>query len=156
MSDLQKKPTFSSHLWIIYLLSIILLGFIWYYQWVLGIIMTVLLVASFYYSVRTEKTIMNETEKYISTLSHRIKKVGEEALLEMPIGIVLFSEDYNVEWTNPYMNQFGEENTLVGKSLNILSEDLIPQIKENKNESRSEEHTSELQSRGHLVCRLLL
>ena len=135
MSDLQKKPTFSSHLWIIYLLSIILLGFIWYYQWVLGIIMTVLLVASFYYSVRTEKTIMNETEKYISTLSHRIKKVGEEALLEMPIGIVLFSEDYNVEWTNPYMNQFGEENTLVGKSLNILSEDLIPQIKENKNES---------------------
>ncbi|HLR40724.1 MAG TPA: DHH family phosphoesterase [Virgibacillus sp.] len=134
MSDLQKKPTFSSHLWIIYLLSIILLGFIWYYQWVLGIIMTVLLVASFYYSVRTEKTIMNETEKYISTLSHRIKKVGEEALLEMPIGIVLFSEDYNVEWANPYMNQFGEENTLVGKSLNILSEDLIPQIKENKNE----------------------
>src|SRR5690625_4421175 len=135
MSDLQKKPTFSSHVWIIYLLSIILLGFIWYYQWVLGIIMTVLLVASFYYSVRTEKTIMNETEKYISTLSHRIKKVGEEALLEMPIGIVLFSKDYNVEWTNPYMNQFGEENTLVGKSLNILSEDLIPQIKENKNES---------------------
>ncbi|HLR65998.1 MAG TPA: DHH family phosphoesterase, partial [Virgibacillus sp.] len=134
MSDLKKKPTFSSHLWIIYLLSIILLGFIWYYQWVLGIIMTVLLVASFYYSVRTEKTIMNETEKYISTLSHRIKKVGEEALLEMPIGIVLFSEDYNVEWANPYMNQFGEENTLVGKSLNILSEDLIPQIKENKNE----------------------
>src|SRR5690625_10316 len=134
MSDLQKKPTFSSHLWIIYLLSIILLGFIWYYQWVLGIIMTLLLVASFYYSVRTEKTMMNETEKYISTLSHRIKKVGEEALLEMPIGIVLFSEDYNVEWANPYMNQFGEENTLVGKSLNILSEDLIPQIKENKNE----------------------
>src|SRR5690625_6897190 len=25
-----------------------------------------------------------------------------------------------------------------------------------KNENRSEEHTSELQSRGHLVCRLLL
>src|SRR5437870_7520994 len=26
----------------------------------------------------------------------------------------------------------------------------------NQNEKRSEEHTSELQSRGHLVCRLLL
>src|SRR5690625_7670569 len=95
---------------------------VYYFAWIhlvlsvgTGIIMTVLLVASFYYSVRTEKTIMNETEKYISTLSHRIKKVGEEALLEMPIGIVLFSEDYNVEWTNPYMNQLGEENKLVGK-----------------------------------------
>src|SRR5437660_2277912 len=27
---------------------------------------------------------------------------------------------------------------------------------EDKSEARSEEHTSELQSRGHLVCRLLL
>src|SRR5690625_6807872 len=29
-------------------------------------------------------------------------------------------------------------------------------IKEEGNHGRSEEHTSELQSRGHLVCRLLL
>src|SRR5690625_6107892 len=30
------------------------------------------------------------------------------------------------------------------------------QLAEDRNPSRSEEHTSELQSRGHLVCRLLL
>ncbi|SET24879.1 c-di-AMP phosphodiesterase, consists of a GGDEF-like and DHH domains [Oceanobacillus limi] len=134
MPDLLKKPTLSKHLWIIYILSTVLLGLIWYYQWILGIIMTGLLILSFYYSIRNEKNLLDETEKYISTLSYRVKKVGEEALLEMPIGIVLFSEDYRIEWTNPYMNQFSEDS-LVGSSLNDISEDLIPMIKENKEEA---------------------
>src|SRR5690625_6878773 len=41
-----------------------------------------------------------------------------------------------------------------------LNEDIVRLISEKKGEPefmlRSEEHTSELQSRGHLVCRLLL
>ncbi|PAV28468.1 hypothetical protein CIL05_16155 [Virgibacillus profundi] len=135
MPDLQKKPTLSSHLWVIYLLSIILLGVTWYFQWVLGLIMTLFLAASFYYSVRTERTLLNKAEEYISTLSHRIKKVGEEALLEMPFGIVLYNEDYKIEWANPYMNRFSkEDDPIVGDSLNILSEELIPMIKENKSD----------------------
>src|SRR5690625_2365903 len=33
---------------------------------------------------------------------------------------------------------------------------VIDEVKDRKKSPRSEEHTSELQSRGHLVCRLLL
>src|SRR5690625_703319 len=135
MPNLQKKPTLSRHLWIIYLLSIVLLGVIWYFQWKLGLIMTLFMVVSFYYSIRTEKTIIHETEKYITTLSHRLKKVGEEALLEMPIGIILFSEDYQIEWTNTYMNQFSEEDSLIGKSLDYISEELIPIVNEDKKDA---------------------
>ncbi len=133
MSDKQNKPTLRNHVWIIYLLSIILLGVIWYFQWMLGLIMTVLLAVSLYYSIRSEQTLQDEAEQYITTLSHRIKKVGEEALLEMPFGIILFSEDYKIEWANPYMNRF-EKDSLVGNSLHTLSEDLIPKIKENKDD----------------------
>ncbi|MBY7145138.1 DHH family phosphoesterase [Virgibacillus sp. NKC19-3] len=133
MPDLQKKPKLSSHLWVIYALSILLLVVIWYFQWVLGLIMTLFLAASIYYSIRTERTLLQEAEKYIATISHRIKKVGDEALLEMPFGIVLYSDDYKIEWANPYMNKFAEDNnTIVGNSLNVLSEDLIPRIKESK------------------------
>ncbi|MCM3398093.1 DHH family phosphoesterase [Oceanobacillus profundus] len=133
MPNLQNKPILSRHVWVIYLLSFLLLGVVWYFQWILGFILTVLLAASFYYSVRTERTLLNETEKYISTMSHRIKKVGEEALLEMPLGIILYNEDYQIEWANPYMNQFSDEDdSLIGESLNKLSEDIIPMVKENK------------------------
>lgn len=134
MQDIQSKPKLSRHLWVIYLLSIILLSVIWYYQWMLGLLMTLLLAASIYYSVRTERILQNETEEYISTLSHRIKRVGEEALLEMPIGIILFNEDHVIEWANPYMNRFAKDDTLVGKSINKLSDDLISRIKESKHE----------------------
>lgn len=134
MPNFFKKPTMSGHLWIIYLISLVLLGFIWYYQWMLGLMMTLFLAASIFYSVRTEQHMINETEEYISTLSYRVKKVGEEALLEMPIGIILYSDDYAIEWANPYMNRFTEDDSIVGKSLKNLSDKLIPHIKEDEEE----------------------
>ncbi|MFQ3546670.1 DHH family phosphoesterase [Halobacillus rhizosphaerae] len=134
MPNFFKKPTMSGHLWIIYLISLVLLGFIWYYQWMLGLMMTLFLAGSIFYSVRTEQNMINETEEYISTLSYRVKKVGEEALLEMPIGIILFSDTFTVEWANPYMNKFSKTDSIVGKSLKVLSEDLISQIKEDRHE----------------------
>ncbi|MFZ0371279.1 MAG: DHH family phosphoesterase, partial [Halobacillus sp.] len=134
MPNFFKKPTMSGHLWIIYVISLVLLAFIWYYQWTLGMMMTLFLAASIFYSVRTEQNMINETEEYISTLSYRVKKVGEEALLEMPIGIILFSENYKIEWANPYMNRFTKDDSIVGKSLKQLSDQLIAPIKEDERE----------------------
>lgn len=134
MPKLKEEPIIHKHLWIIYSLSIILLFILWYFEWVIGLIMTLLLAASFYYTYRSEKKRINDTEAYISALSYRVKKVGEEALLEIPFGIILYDEDYKIDWVNPYINQFGEEDSLAGESLNILSEDLIPMIKESKKE----------------------
>lgn len=130
MSESQSKHIFSSHLWVIYSLSIILVIIIWINQWMLGLLMTLFLVASFYYSLRIERTLLNETEKYISTLSDRLEVVGSETLLEMPIGIILFNQEYQIEWVNPYMNEFISENALVGKPLNNLSDDLVQLIQE--------------------------
>ncbi|PBB05756.1 DHH family phosphoesterase [Salimicrobium humidisoli] len=135
MANVKKTSAMSGHLWVIYFLSVILLAFIWYYQWMFGLVMTLLLIGSIFYSIRTEQQVINDTEEYISTLSYRVKKVGEEALLEMPIGIILYSENYKVEWANPYMNKFVDGDTVVGSSLNELSEKLIPNIKENKDEA---------------------
>ncbi|KGX93694.1 hypothetical protein N781_00290 [Pontibacillus halophilus JSM 076056 = DSM 19796] len=155
MPNIFKKPTLSSHLWVIYLLSVLLLVVIYYYQWELGLIMTALLAASIYYSVRSERHLLSETEEYISTLSHRVKKVGEEALLEMPLGIVLYSEEHDIEWANPYMNNFFPNDTLVGKSLNEVSKKLVPAIKEDKEEVWVEVEDYELQTQIKKEERLL-
>ena len=74
--------------------------------------------------------MVKQTEDYISTLSYRVKKVGEEALMEMPIGIMLFNDDYYIEWTNPFMASCFNENTLVGRSLYDVGEPIIPLIKQ--------------------------
>src|SRR5690625_7259177 len=107
--------------------------------------MTILLGVSLWYTFETEKKRYEETQRYISSLSYRVKRAGEEALLEMPIGIILYSEDFEVEWSNPFMNQFTEDETYVGKSLQELSEQLITQIKEDKEEVRRAQATLHFQ-----------
>lgn len=131
MSDHEKKITYYSIIKT-HLIPFIILLVVWYYSWVFGLIMTILLGVSLWYTFETEKKRYQETQRYISSLSYRVKRAGEEALLEMPIGIILYSEDFEVEWSNPFMNQFTEDETYVGKSLQELSEQLIPNIKEDK------------------------
>ncbi|WP_203333363.1 DHH family phosphoesterase [Planococcus beigongshangi] len=76
-----------------------------------------------------EKRTYEATEKHIETLSYRMKKVGEEALLEMPIGILLADEDFNIEWANPYISSILEHDTLIGESIYSLSDDFHTLVK---------------------------
>ena len=71
-----------------------------------------------------------EMEEYIATLSYRVKRVGEEALMEMPIGIMLINDEYYIEWTNPFLASCFDEDTLVGRSLYDVADTLIPLIKQ--------------------------
>lgn len=135
MSESLKRLVPNGHIWLVYIISMVFIAIIFYFQWVLGIFMTLVLGGSLYYTIHRERVLYKEIEDYISTLSHRIKRVGEEALLEMPIGIILFDDDYKIEWSNPYMNQFGEADSLVGEPLNILSEEITSLINQEENDA---------------------
>lgn len=135
MSDSRKKQVIGSHLWIIYVLAIFMVATVWYFEWIPGLILAFLLVVSFYYTFQKERYSFKKTEKYIATLSHRVEKVGMAALVEMPIGIILYNENYKIEWVNPYMKFYSDEDSMLGKSLEILSEDLIPKIEEKETEA---------------------
>ena len=81
-----------------------LLGVLAYYNWWAAAIGFLLFIGLFVLIFQVELRNRRETEEYISTLSYRLKKVGEEALLEMPIGIMLINDDYYIEWTNPLLS----------------------------------------------------
>ncbi|QGH36854.1 hypothetical protein GI584_23610 [Gracilibacillus salitolerans] len=133
MPKIKDKPVaMGRHIIGIYVLSFILLVFLFYYHWIIGIVMTVLFSVSLYYSIVREKELVNQTEAYISTLSYRVKKVGEEALLEMPIGIILYGDDYQIEWANPYMNEFTEADSILSEKLDVLSDDIPSYLKDDK------------------------
>lgn len=134
MSEVGKKKQSYNFIFKIHIVPIVLLLMIWYYNWIFGLVMTIALGLSLWLTWKIEERRRIETERYISSLSYRVKRVGEEALLEMPFGIVLYSEDYEVEWSNPFINNFSKDNTFVGKSLQAFSDILIPQIKEDVEE----------------------
>ena len=111
-------------------LAVLQLVVIVFHQWLIGVISLVFLVFILYYYRNEEKQYQKEMEQYISTLSYRLKKVGEEALMEMPIGIMLYNDDFQIEWANPFLASCFHEETLVGRSIYEVGEELIPFLKQ--------------------------
>ncbi|MBD7944891.1 MULTISPECIES: DHH family phosphoesterase [Psychrobacillus] len=95
-----------------------------------GLLFALLVVGVFIYAWVIEKRVYEETERHIETLSYRMKKVGEEALLEMPIGIILINDQHIIEWANPYMTQKLPFDTIIGEELLSISSDFQQLLKQ--------------------------
>ncbi|MEH7112233.1 DHH family phosphoesterase [Neobacillus niacini] len=111
-------------------ITVVLLIVLTYYNWILSLIGFILIIPPLYYMIVVDSGQRKEMEDYISTLSYRVKRVGEEALMEMPIGIMLINDDYFIEWTNPFLSSYFDADTLIGKSLYEVGDTLIPLIKQ--------------------------
>ena len=69
----------------------------------LGIIVLLLILLTIGLSFMTLKQVMQDTTHYISDLSYKIKRSEQEALLKMPIGILMLNDLAEVVWVNPTM-----------------------------------------------------
>ncbi|WP_050613505.1 DHH family phosphoesterase [Bacillus testis] len=125
-----KKMSIRYPIYALLAIVTVLFVFLAYYNWILAIVGIPIVMFLFYSVLVIEFNNKRETEKYISTLSYRLKKVGEEALLEMPIGIILINEENTIEWANPFMASCFHEDTLVGRSLYEVAEPLIALVKQ--------------------------
>ncbi|WP_100332674.1 DHH family phosphoesterase [Bacillus xiapuensis] len=110
----------------------LILAVLAFYNWMAAGVGLVAGASLFVLLLQTEKNIHGEIEQYVTTLSHRLKRVGEEALMEMPIGILLYNDDYYIEWANSYLSSTFQKETLAGESLYELAEAIIPIIKNEK------------------------
>jgi cyclic-di-AMP phosphodiesterase len=111
-------------------ITVIILIVLFKYNWIVSLVGLLLTVIPLYYMFVVDRRQRKEMEEYISTLSYRVKRVGEEALMEMPIGIMLINDDYFIEWANPFLSSYFDEDTLVGKSLYDVADSLVPLIKQ--------------------------
>lgn len=111
-------------------ITVVLLIVLSFYNWMLSLTGFFLVIPPLYYMIVIESRQRKEMEEYISTLSYRVKRVGEEALMEMPIGIMLINDEYYIEWANPFLSSYFDEDTLIGRSLYELADSLIPLIKQ--------------------------
>ncbi|RDI40890.1 DHH family phosphoesterase [Falsibacillus pallidus] len=133
MPSYYKKRMLRFPLYGLMAISLALIGILVFYKWWVSLIAVLLFGALFYLVLYFEQRSHDAIEEYISTLSYRVKRVGEEALMEMPIGIMLFNDDYYIEWTNPYLASCLNEDSLVGRSLYDVAEAIVPLIKQEVN-----------------------
>ncbi|OZM56585.1 hypothetical protein CIB95_10170 [Lottiidibacillus patelloidae] len=129
MPDFFNKRWHGSHVVALFILAIIFVAIIAYHNWIIAVIGLAFLVLLFTFALKSEAYFREELGDYISTLSYRVRKVGEEALLEMPIGIILYDEDFNIEWANPYMTELIGEESLIGHNVDVVTSEINTLIK---------------------------
>ncbi len=122
MTSFFRKRTIRYPLLVLSILGMMAAALLLMESFWMGLLFTLLFVVTAGVAWKLEDRTYIETEKHIETLSYRVKKVGEEALLELPIGIILINEKNSIEWANPYAVNVFTADTLIGNELFDLSE----------------------------------
>lgn len=100
-------------------------------NWLLGIFLLLLflvLVGIVFYALNQMR---HNTNDYISDLTYRIKRGEQEALIKMPIGILLYNEQAEIEWVNPYLQKYFGDQEILQKPLAEVDAELAAVIKNN-------------------------
>lgn len=130
MPSFYEKPLIRYSVYALIAITVIAVLFLYFFQWIIGLFISICLGIALYFLQKAISSLHTEMEDYITTLSYRLKKVGEEALMEMPIGIMLFNDQFHIEWTNPFLTSCFDGDTLVGRSLFDVADALVPLIKQ--------------------------
>jgi len=112
----------------LFALLLLLTAVIFAYQWVLGVVAFLLTGLMAYYTLQAEAAFRRDFAGYIGTITHRVKKAGNEVMSGLPIGIILYNEEKRIEWHNPFIAKMLELDSVIGESLY----ELFPDIKSKK------------------------
>jgi len=104
----------------------------------LGFIVLILFVAMDFLLWRLTDQISEDLDAYISNLSYRIKRGEHEAIIKLPIGIIIYDEDFEIEWLSPYLQSLSsDEESLIGRKV----EEVFPGIKKDNDEEEDDSET---------------
>lgn len=118
------------------LIAVIIAAFI---RPILALLLLIVLVGLIIATFVALATITTNTNKYISNLSYRIKRGEQEALIKMPVGILIYDDELNIEWTNPYLAQYFGDQDLLGQPLADIDPELAELVaaKQENNETQT-------------------
>lgn len=98
-------------------------------NWVAGIVWLALVVIALMVIFKTLQIIGEDTTHYIENLSYRVNRGEQEAIIQMPLGVILFNEQNEINWVNPYLQSFLGERVIVGRPMQEASVQLADLIK---------------------------
>lgn len=94
----------------------------------LGLILLVVFIITWILLYNFIQNYEDKLSEYIEQLSYRIKRSEQEALIKMPMGIILYNDDHEIDWLNPYMQSQISEESLLGKNISEVHEELYEKI----------------------------
>lgn len=111
-------------LWALGLIFLLTVALAWY-EWLLGLVGLVLGGVVCVYFILAERAFRRDLQDYVLTLTRRIRNVGADVVAHLPFGIILYNEDREVEWHNPFVAEATGRASVVGVPL----EELFPELR---------------------------
>lgn len=125
-----KDSRLTASMLIVVALSLIgaIIGFIISPIYGLGMLLLFLLICVF--AVYGTYVLANNANNYAANLSYRIKRGEQEAMIKMPLGILLYDKDEQIQWVNPYLQLYLNNKDLIGSSIKSVNSELYNYIQD--------------------------
>lgn len=101
----------------------------------LGIVIIITIFVLFAAAFYIFSIINTDSHKYVADLSNRVNDAEQEALIKMPIGILLYNNEHKVEWINPYLAHYLDNPNILGQPVRKVApiiDDILNEKKEVK------------------------
>ena len=105
-----------------------------------GLAMVLLFILTIIFVIYGIYVRAGNTNNYAANLSYRIKRGEQEAMIKMPLGIMLYDKDRQIQWINPYLQMYLHGKDIIGSSISSVDKELAKYvddaIKSNSNQNK--------------------
>lgn len=115
---------------IVMLVSILIVGLV--HGSLSGYIQAVLVIISLILFVYLFLLLGEKAGKYTNNLQYRIDRGTDNSFVEYPLGILLYDDDNQVQWVNPYFIEKTGIDSIFSMSLSDISNDLVSLVSDNQ------------------------
>lgn len=105
---------------------------------IFGVALLLIFVFSLFWVVFGIYILAKNTNNYAANLSYRIKRGEQEAMIKMPLGILLYDESRRIQWVNPYLQLYLGEKDVIGQTIGEVDESLGQLLEDALNAKTSE------------------
>ena len=127
-----KHPAVRWNVYYILVMTVISLILAFMLSWAVGFAVLALSIIGSTMSLRRLRQLVSDTQEYLKHLTYQIQHGQQEALLEMPVGMIMLNERNEVEWINPYMARYFKLEKVVGQDVASVDNHLAALIDEGR------------------------
>ncbi|WEV51157.1 DHH family phosphoesterase [Lactobacillus sp. ESL0731] len=106
-----------------------------------GLAMVLIFILTVAFTVYGAYVLAGNANNFAVSLSYRIKRSEQEAMIKMPLGILLYDEDRQIQWVNPYLQLYLKDDDLIGRTIEAVDPDLNKLIDESLAAKTAENQT---------------
>lgn len=108
---------------------------------IFGLALILIFILTVAFAIYGTYILANNANSFAVNLSYRIKRSEQEAMIKMPLGILLYDSDHQIQLVNPYLQLYLKNDDLIGHTIESVDPNLNKLLNEAIKAKTSENQT---------------